>query len=167
MLFYLFNFICEQLPAHIKLRYSSGSLDSEAASRRKKGKCIEGEDELEVEKQGGASQENHLATLDIFAGCGGLSEGLQQSGTFSLVYHFFLFVLGGGGENLFVMHIFHALPDWPFTFAKKKKTTGISSTKWAIEYEEPAGEAFKLNHPESLMLINNCNVILRSVVALR
>lgn len=50
---------------------------------------------------------------------------------------------------------------------KKKKTTGISSTKWAIEYEEPAGEAFKLNHPESLMLINNCNVILRSVVALR
>lgn len=34
-------------------------------------------------------------------------------------------------------------------------------TKWAIEYEEPAGEAFKLNHPEALMFVNNCNVILR------
>lgn len=39
--------------------------------------------------------------------------------------------------------------------------TGVCQTKWAIEYEEPAGEAFKLNHPEALMLINNCNVILR------
>jgi len=41
------------------------------------------------------------------------------------------------------------------------KNAGISSTKWAIEYEEPAGDAFKLNHPESLVFINNCNVILR------
>jgi DNA (cytosine-5)-methyltransferase 1 len=38
---------------------------------------------------------------------------------------------------------------------------GVSTTKWAIEYEEPAGEAFKLNHAGSLMFINNCNVILR------
>ncbi|KAJ6364911.1 hypothetical protein OIU76_029816 [Salix suchowensis] len=41
---------------------------------------------------------------------------------------------------------------------------GVSSTKWAIEYEEPAGEAFKLNHAGSLMFINNCNVILRAVM---
>jgi len=46
-----------------------------------------------------------LATLDIFAGCGGLSEGLQQS--------------------------------------------GCTETKWAIEYEHPAAEAFKLNHPQA------------------
>ncbi|KAK7380805.1 hypothetical protein VNO78_33324 [Psophocarpus tetragonolobus] len=37
---------------------------------------------------------------------------------------------------------------------------GVSSTKWAIEYEEPAGNAFKANHPEALVFINNCNVIL-------
>ncbi|KAJ0039655.1 hypothetical protein Pint_27589 [Pistacia integerrima] len=110
----------KQLPVHIKLRYSSGNPASEAASRKKKGKCKEGEDDLEVEKQVQASQQDCLATLDIFAGCGGLSEGLQQS--------------------------------------------GVSSTKWSIEYEEPAGEAFKLNHPESLMFINNCNVILRAVM---
>ncbi|KAK1356029.1 hypothetical protein POM88_049285 [Heracleum sosnowskyi] len=63
---------------------------------------------------------NCLATLDIFAGCGGLSEGLQQS--------------------------------------------GVCTTKWAIEYEEAAGDAFKLNHPESLMFINNYNVILKAIM---
>lgn len=58
-----------------------------------------------------------LATLDIFAGCGGLSEGLQQS--------------------------------------------GCTETKWAIEYEHPAAEAFKLNHPHAHVFCHNCNVILR------
>ncbi|XWS16658.1 hypothetical protein CRYUN_Cryun34aG0110000 [Craigia yunnanensis] len=65
--------------------------------------------------------ENRLATLDIFAGCGGLSEGLQKA--------------------------------------------GVSQTKWAIEYEEPAGEAFKLNHPEAMMFVENCNVILRAIMS--
>ncbi|PON37520.1 C-5 cytosine methyltransferase [Trema orientale] len=108
-----------QLSAHIKLRYSTGKF-SDAASRKKKGKSKEGEKDLEIEKQIEASQEKGLATLDIFAGCGGLSEGLHQS--------------------------------------------GASLTKWAIEYEEPAGDAFKLNHQESSVFVNNCNVILRAVM---
>lgn len=109
----------KQLPSHIKLKYSVG-LDTDAASRKRKGKSKEGETDLESEKQRETSQGNNLATLDIFAGCGGLSEGLQRS--------------------------------------------GISTTKWAIEYEEPAADAFKLNHPESLMFVNNCNVILRAIM---
>jgi DNA (cytosine-5)-methyltransferase 1 len=36
----------------------------------------------------------------------------------------------------------------------------VASTKCAIEYEEPDGNAFKANHPEALVLIDNCNVIL-------
>ncbi|KAA8531274.1 hypothetical protein F0562_005983 [Nyssa sinensis] len=107
----------KQLPSDIKLRYSTGKVDDDATSRKKKGKCKEGEND---EKPNKASKENRLATLDIFAGCGGLSEGLQQS--------------------------------------------GVSITKWAIEYEDAAGDAFKLNHPDSLMFINNCNVILRAVM---
>ncbi|KAI5671833.1 hypothetical protein M9H77_12197 [Catharanthus roseus] len=102
----------KQLPSHIKLKYSHGM--------KKKGKSKEGESELGNETMNGVSNGNCLATLDIFAGCGGLSEGLQQS--------------------------------------------GASVTKWAIEYEEAAGDAFKLNHPESLVFVNNCNVILRSVM---
>lgn len=38
---------------------------------------------------------------------------------------------------------------------------GVMLTKWAIEYEQPAGEAFSQNHPEGHMFIDNCNVILR------
>ncbi|KAI9215739.1 hypothetical protein POPTR_T046100v4 [Populus trichocarpa] len=110
----------KQLPAHIKSKFSAVSKDGDVASRKRKGKSKEGENDTEDDKQLEASPEYRLATLDIFAGCGGLSEGLQQA--------------------------------------------GVSTTKWAIEYEEPAGEAFKLNHAESLMFINNCNVILRAVM---
>ncbi len=46
-----------------------------------------------------------LATMDIFAGCGGLSEGLHRA--------------------------------------------GAAVTKWAIEYEGPAADAFRLNNPEA------------------
>ncbi|KAL3538480.1 hypothetical protein ACH5RR_001846 [Cinchona calisaya] len=42
--------------------------------------------------------------------------------------------------------------------------SGVSKTKWAIEYEEPAGESFKLNHPEAEMFIRNCNVMLRAIM---
>jgi site-specific DNA-cytosine methylase len=43
--------------------------------------------------------------MDIFAGCGGLSEGLHRA--------------------------------------------GATTTKWAIEYEAPAAEAFRLNNPQA------------------
>ncbi|XP_051145037.1 DNA (cytosine-5)-methyltransferase 1B-like [Andrographis paniculata] len=107
----------KQLPSHIKLRYSTDQLNDDSASRKKKGK---GKMDPEPEKEKDASQGNRLSTLDIFAGCGGLSEGLQQS--------------------------------------------GVSLTKWAIEYDAAAGDAFKLNHPEATVFVNNCNVILRAVM---
>ena len=57
-----------------------------------------------------------LPTMDIFAGCGGLSEGLHQ--------------------------------------------VGAAHTVWAVEYEKPAAEAFKLNNPDTNVFCNNCNVLL-------
>ena len=68
------------MPAHIKIKYSSGNT-GDAAARKRKGKCKEGESISEPEK-GRTLDEKRLTTLDIFAGCGGLSEGLQQSGNF-------------------------------------------------------------------------------------
>ncbi|KAK1564400.1 hypothetical protein Q3G72_002431 [Acer saccharum] len=91
----------KQLPANIKLNLL-------------KERVVNDEIGKEVNKK-------RLATLDIFAGCGGLSDGLERA--------------------------------------------GVSLTKWAIEYEELAGEAFKLNHPEALMFVNNCNVILRAMMS--
>ena len=70
----------------MKLSSSSEMPMSDAAQRKKKGKCKEGEsipDETDNKKD--LPLENRLATLDIFAGCGGLSEGLQQAGNFSFL----------------------------------------------------------------------------------
>jgi DNA (cytosine-5)-methyltransferase 1 len=62
-----------------------------------------------------------LATMDIFAGCGGLSEGMHQA--------------------------------------------GAAYTRWAIEYESPAAEAFKVNNPLASVFCNNCNVLLHAAMA--
>jgi hypothetical protein len=107
------------LPAHIKPRYSTGDVDGNAASRRKKGKCKEGEDDLECDKQIEASQENCLATLDIFAGCGGLSEGLKLSGKLNSLFPFFsfLFYFNATMINL-ISYIIKALDDWQFAARK-------------------------------------------------
>ncbi|KAG7547669.1 C-5 cytosine methyltransferase [Arabidopsis suecica] len=43
------------------------------------------------------------------------------------------------------------------------KKAGVSDTKWAIEYEERAGQAFKQYHPKTTTFVNNCNVILRQL----
>ncbi|CAM0914065.1 unnamed protein product [Alopecurus aequalis] len=103
----------KQLPSNVKLM----TLTRKApASKKNKGKQICDDEQVGSEKD----TENCLATLDIFAGCGGLSEGLQLS--------------------------------------------GASCTKWAIEYDKPAGQAFGENHPEAAVFVENCNVILKAIM---
>lgn len=114
----------KQLPANVKLSsLKSASMKGksavdEIALAKRKGKAIESEEP--VKEQLPVKSLPSLSSLDIFAGCGGLSEGLHQS--------------------------------------------GAALTKWAIEYEHPAAEAFKLNHPEAEVFCENCNVILRSIM---
>ncbi|KAL6894257.1 hypothetical protein ACP4OV_008355 [Aristida adscensionis] len=108
----------KQLPPTAKLM---SLIRAPSASKKNKGKQICDDELAGSNKQNlDGPSENCLATLDIFAGCGGLSEGLQQS--------------------------------------------GASLTKWAIEYEEPAGEAFGENHPEAAVFVENCNVILKAIM---
>jgi hypothetical protein len=57
-----------------------------------------------------------LASLDIFAGCGGLSEGLHQA--------------------------------------------GVADSRWAVEFEQPAADAFALNNPDAAVFAMDCNAIL-------
>ncbi|GIY34057.1 hypothetical protein CDAR_419951 [Caerostris darwini] len=61
-----------------------------------------------------------LKTLDVFAGCGGLSQG------------------------------FHA--------------AGITESRWAIEKEEAAAQAFRLNFPDCAVFTEDCNYLLRLVM---
>uniref|UniRef100_A0A8C3QUR0 DNA (cytosine-5)-methyltransferase 1 n=1 Tax=Cyanoderma ruficeps TaxID=181631 RepID=A0A8C3QUR0_9PASS len=81
-------------------------------------------------KAGGAEQRQQeppqpqapkLRTLDVFSGCGGLSEGFHQA--------------------------------------------GVSETLWAIEMWEPAAQAFRLNNPGSTVFTEDCNVLLKLVMA--
>jgi hypothetical protein len=37
---------------------------------------------------------------------------------------------------------------------------GVAQSHWAIEYEQAAAEAFKLNYPEAKVFCDNCNVLL-------
>uniref|UniRef100_A0A7N4NX89 Cytosine-specific methyltransferase n=1 Tax=Sarcophilus harrisii TaxID=9305 RepID=A0A7N4NX89_SARHA len=62
-----------------------------------------------------------LRTLDVFSGCGGLSEGFHQA--------------------------------------------GISETMWAIEMWKPAGQAFLLNYPKTIVLSEDCNILLKMVMS--
>ncbi|KFK31662.1 dna (cytosine-5)-methyltransferase [Arabis alpina] len=108
----------KQLPANIEMKLST--IKDDILLRKKKGKGVDRETDCGILKPDQVPKDMRLATLDIFAGCGGLSHGLEQA--------------------------------------------GVSATKWAIEYEEPAGQAFRQNHPESTVFVNNCNVILRAIM---
>ncbi|KRT82621.1 hypothetical protein AMK59_4034 [Oryctes borbonicus] len=66
------------------------------------------------------SVDHPLNCMDVFAGCGGLSEGLHQA--------------------------------------------GVVVTRWAIEKEPAAANAFKLNNPNSLVYTNDCNELLKLVM---
>ncbi|XP_054016177.1 DNA (cytosine-5)-methyltransferase 1-like isoform X1 [Hylaeus anthracinus] len=61
-----------------------------------------------------------LKTMDVFAGCGGLSEGFHQA--------------------------------------------GISENCWAIEKEEPAAFAYRLNNSKATVFTEDCNVLLKKVM---
>ena len=58
-----------------------------------------------------------LRSLDVFAGCGGLTEGLHQS--------------------------------------------GAAAAEWAVEKEESAAQAFRLNYPQATVFTDDCNMLLR------
>uniref|UniRef100_A0A8R7QJG5 Cytosine-specific methyltransferase n=1 Tax=Triticum urartu TaxID=4572 RepID=A0A8R7QJG5_TRIUA len=106
----------KQLPTNVKLTLARKA----PASRKNKGKQICDDEQAGSDKHKDETPEKSFSTLDIFAGCGGLSEGLHLA--------------------------------------------GASRTKWAIEYEEPAGQAFLQNHPEAAVFVENCNVILKAIM---
>lgn len=73
--------ILNQLPPNGKAKLMSLIRKAPSASKKNKGKQV-CDDELAGSDKKDMSADNSLATLDIFAGCGGLSEGLQLAGIY-------------------------------------------------------------------------------------
>uniref|UniRef100_A0A915L8S1 DNA (cytosine-5-)-methyltransferase n=1 Tax=Romanomermis culicivorax TaxID=13658 RepID=A0A915L8S1_ROMCU len=61
-----------------------------------------------------------LSTMDLFAGCGGLSLGLHQS--------------------------------------------GLTESKWAVEFVQTAADAYRLNFPNTTLYVDDCNKILDALI---
>ena len=45
--------------------------------------------------------------------------------------------------------------------------SGVAEARWAVEKDEAAANAFKLNYPDSIVLTDDCNLILRYVMDVR
>lgn len=89
-------------------------------------------------------------TLDVFSGCGGLSEGFHQAGKccnpLTKCFKIILFVTAVQKRNCL-------LP------------LAISETLWAIEMWEPAAQAFRLNNPGTTVFTEDCNILLKLVMS--
>lgn len=66
----------------MKLKFST--IKDDTLLRKKKGKGVESETDSGIVKPDEPPYEKRLATLDIFAGCGGLSQGLEKAGMYYL-----------------------------------------------------------------------------------
>uniref|UniRef100_A0A452QSK7 DNA (cytosine-5)-methyltransferase 1 n=1 Tax=Ursus americanus TaxID=9643 RepID=A0A452QSK7_URSAM len=104
----------EDPPNHARSPGNKGKGKGKGKGRAKSQTCEPSEPEAEIKLP-------KLRTLDVFSGCGGLSEGFHQA--------------------------------------------GISETLWAIEMWDPAAQAFRLNNPGSTVFTEDCNVLLKLVMA--
>ena len=75
-----------------------------------------------------------LRTLDVFAGCGG--KVLCNHARSCVIV--FLAGLSAG---------FHQC--------------GVSEASWAVEIDQPAAQAFRLNYPEATVFTDDCNTLLK------
>ncbi|KAG7199233.1 hypothetical protein KM043_018102 [Ampulex compressa] len=109
----------DEPPYHAIAIGASGKGKGKTKSKSKKGESIDTKKNHE-KPVNYCTVSERLKTLDVFAGCGGLSEGLRQA--------------------------------------------GVVDNRWAIEKEEPAACAYRLNNPGTTVFCEDCNVLLRKVM---
>lgn len=80
-----------------------------------------------------------LRTLDVFAGCGGMAVWF----TFSRLLIDILGLSAG----------FHQC--------------GVSEAAWAVEIDQPAAQAYRLNYPQAIVFSEDCNILLKLAMEVR
>lgn len=94
-----------------------------------------------------------LRTLDVFSGCGGLSEGFHQAGACPRPT---------SSPHTAACPVLID-PSWDAPLSPLPPT-GVSETLWAIEMWEPAAQAFRLNNPDTTVFTEDCNKLLKQVM---
>ena len=60
--------------------------------------------------------------------------------------------------------IFDSVFDEPAGLSEGFHQAGMAESRWAIEKEEPAAQAFRLNNPGCTVFTDDCNLLLRAVM---
>lgn len=118
-------------------------------SGKGKGKAMSAQEPQESQTGPQPPKMSKYRTLDVFSGCGGLSEGFHQAGNVFSCAALYMLTDHQPVVMLIHTHIF----------------VGISETHWAIEMWEPAAQAFRLNNPGTTVFTEDCNVLLKLVMS--
>jgi DNA (cytosine-5)-methyltransferase 1 len=107
-------------PPSYARKSGGGMLDKGKGKGKGKGKKGSSPSKTPSQEKIGEGKFQPLRSLDVFAGCGGLSEGLHQA--------------------------------------------GVVKSCWAVEKEEPAAQAFRLNNTDTTVFTDDCNLLLKLVM---
>lgn len=117
-----------------------------------KGKASTAQEPQDSQNEPQTIKVSKYRTLDVFSGCGGLSEGFHQAGKAQIL----TCTETRASLAPCSMHCCNHAYRLP---------AGISETLWAIEMWEPAAQAFRLNNPGSTVFTEDCNVLLKLVMS--
>lgn len=69
---------------------------------------------------------------------------------------------GCGGTKMFIVHYLKIAG-----LSEGFHQAGVSETLWAIEKDEPAAQAFRLNYRNAIVFTDDCNTLLKMVMEVK
>lgn len=105
-----------------------------------------------------------LRTLDVFAGCGGkYNTTLKFNYFLNLTNTYFSTTVRIINQLLIKIKNNQHLK-YLTGLSEGLKEAGISESKWAIEVDDAAAHAYRINNPNSAVFTGDCNMFLKKVM---